>query len=227
MPAPPQRRDWPVRLAAAVLIAVILGPLAWPGYALSYDMVFVPRQRLSWHLIAPVEALPRAVPLDAVVGLANLIVNGAVLQRIALAGLKSAFASLMDKAVGDGGYGKAGELGRRHALPASSHNLVDLAGGGNQDESAPVPAAEEEMLDSHPSPDHVVADPTTVFKDGNGSLGHHRCGGGAGRGCVGLFLCGRGVGHGNAVRGQMEGNKTLDHASVAPASHRRPGTGAV
>jgi aconitate hydratase len=93
-------------------------------------------------------------------------------DRIALAGLKSAFASLMDKAVGDGGYGKAGELGRRHALPASSHNLVDLAGGGNQDESAPVPAAEEEMLDSHPSPDHVVADPTTVFKDGNGSLGH-------------------------------------------------------
>ncbi|MES2369383.1 MAG: aconitate hydratase [Pseudomonadota bacterium] len=93
-------------------------------------------------------------------------------DRIALAGLKSAFASLMDKAVGDGGYGKAGELGRRHALPASSHNLVDLAGGGNQDEIAPVPAAEEEMLDSHPSPDHVVADPTTVFKDGNGSLGH-------------------------------------------------------
>ncbi|WP_018507719.1 aconitate hydratase [Thiobacillus thioparus] len=93
-------------------------------------------------------------------------------DRIALAGLKSAFASLMDKAVGDGGYGKAGELGRRHALPASSHNLVDLAGGGNQDEIAPVPAAEEEMLDSHPSPDHVVADPTTVFKDGNDSLGH-------------------------------------------------------
>ncbi|MBW8365117.1 MAG: aconitate hydratase [Rhizobium sp.] len=93
-------------------------------------------------------------------------------DRIALAGLKSAFSGLMDKAVADGGYGKAGELGQRHALPASSHNPVDLAGGGNQDEPTPVPASEEEMLDSHPSPDHVVADPTTVFKNGNGSLGH-------------------------------------------------------
>lgn len=93
-------------------------------------------------------------------------------DRIALAGLKSAFAGLMDKAVADGGYGKTGELGQRHALPASSHTPVDLAGGGSQDEIAPVPASEEEMLDSHPSPDHVVADPTTVFKNGNGSLGH-------------------------------------------------------
>ena len=93
-------------------------------------------------------------------------------DRIALAGLKSAFAGLMDRAVADGGYGKTGELGQRHALPASSHNPVDLAGGGNQDEPTPIPASEEEMLDSHPSPDHVVADPTTVFKNGNGSLGH-------------------------------------------------------
>ena len=93
-------------------------------------------------------------------------------DRIALARLKSAFAGLMDKAVADGGYGKPGELDQRHALPASSHTPVDLAGGGSQDEIAPVPAAEEEMLDSHPSPDHVVADPTTVFKNGSGSLGH-------------------------------------------------------
>ncbi|MHB1189016.1 aconitate hydratase AcnA [Thiobacillus sp.] len=93
-------------------------------------------------------------------------------DRIALAGLKSAFAGLMDKAVADGGYGKTGALGQRHALPASSHNPVDLAGGGSQDEIAPVPASEEEMLDSHPSPDHIVADPSTVFKNGNGTLGH-------------------------------------------------------
>ena len=87
MPAPRIRCDWPVRLAAAALVAVILGPLAWPGYALSYDMVFVPRQRLSWHLIAPADALPRAVPLDSAVALANLVVPGAVVQRLALAGL--------------------------------------------------------------------------------------------------------------------------------------------
>ena len=93
-------------------------------------------------------------------------------DRIALASLKSAFASLMDKAASDGGYGKAGQLGQRHPLPASSHEVMDLAGGGNQDETAPVPASEEEMLDSHPSPDHVAAAPSTVFGKGNGSLGH-------------------------------------------------------
>jgi aconitate hydratase len=93
-------------------------------------------------------------------------------DRIALANLKSAFAGLMDKAASDGGYGKAGQLGQRHPLPASSHEVMDLAGGGNQDETAPVPASEEEMLDSHPSPDHVAAAPSTVFGDARGSLGH-------------------------------------------------------
>jgi len=93
-------------------------------------------------------------------------------DRIELKTLKSAFAGLMDKAAAEGGYGKAGELGQRHALPASNHDPVDLTGGGSQDEVAPVPASEEEMLDSHPSPDHVVADPASVFRNGNGSLGH-------------------------------------------------------
>ncbi len=93
-------------------------------------------------------------------------------DRIELKGLKSAFAGLMDKAVADGGYGKPGELGQRHALPASTHNPVDLAGGGSQDEAVPVPASEEEMLDSHPSPDHMTADPARVFGNGAGSLGH-------------------------------------------------------
>ena len=93
-------------------------------------------------------------------------------DRIALAGLKSGFASLMDKAASDGGYGKTGEMGKRVPLPASSHAKTDMSGGGSQDEPLPVPAPEEEMLDSHPSPDHIVADPTTVFGNGNGSLGH-------------------------------------------------------
>ena len=55
------------------------------------------------------------------------------------------------------------------------------------------------------------------------SLGRHRHCLGSGRryrrdGCgLGLFLCGHGVGHGSAVRGQMRGDKTLDHASLGPA----------
>ncbi len=93
-------------------------------------------------------------------------------DRIELSALKSGFAGLMDKAAADGGYGKAGELGQRHALPASSREVMDLAGGGSQDEPRPVAAQEEEMLDSHPSPDHIVADPATLFGQGNGSLGH-------------------------------------------------------
>ncbi len=72
------------RVMVVALVAVILGPLAWPGYVLSYDMVFVPTQELSWHLLAPADALPRAVPLDAAVALANLAIPGWLLQRLAL-----------------------------------------------------------------------------------------------------------------------------------------------
>jgi hypothetical protein len=78
-----RRRLVPHAVAAAVT-AVVLAPLALPGYALRYDMVFVPRQPLSWEMIAPADALPRAVPLDALVSLANLAVPGWLLQRIAL-----------------------------------------------------------------------------------------------------------------------------------------------
>ncbi|MET8151929.1 hypothetical protein ACIBSW_02685 [Actinoplanes sp. NPDC049668] len=69
---------------AAAVTAVVLAPLALPGYVLRYDMVFVPRQPLNWEMIAPADSLPRAVPLDALVSLANLAVPGWLLQRIAL-----------------------------------------------------------------------------------------------------------------------------------------------
>jgi hypothetical protein len=70
---------------AAVVTAVVLAPLVLPGYVLSYDMVFVPHQPLTWELIAPSAGLPRAVPQDAVVSLLSLAVPGWVLQRVALA----------------------------------------------------------------------------------------------------------------------------------------------
>ena len=63
----------------------MLAPLAAPGYVLRYDMVFVPRQPLSWELVAPGDALPRAVPLDALVSLATQVVPGWLLQRVVLA----------------------------------------------------------------------------------------------------------------------------------------------
>jgi hypothetical protein len=65
----------------------MLAPLALPGYVLSYDMVFVPHQPLTWELIAPSGGLPRAVPLDAVISLLSVAVPGWLIQRIALVGL--------------------------------------------------------------------------------------------------------------------------------------------
>jgi hypothetical protein len=69
---------------AAAITAVVLAPLVAPGYVLRYDMVFVPRQPLSWDMVAPADSLPRAVPLDALVSLANLAVPGWLLQRLVL-----------------------------------------------------------------------------------------------------------------------------------------------
>ncbi|MDI6102603.1 hypothetical protein QLQ12_28675 [Actinoplanes sp. NEAU-A12] len=66
------------------MTAVVLAPLVLPGYVLRYDMVFVPRQPLNWEMLAPADSLPRAVPVDAVVAAANLVMPGWLLQRIAL-----------------------------------------------------------------------------------------------------------------------------------------------
>jgi hypothetical protein len=70
---------------AAAITLLVLAPLAAPGYVLRYDMVFVAHEPLRWDLVAP-NGLPRAVPLDTVVGLANLLVPGWLLQRVVLAG---------------------------------------------------------------------------------------------------------------------------------------------
>jgi hypothetical protein len=73
---------------AAVLVTVaVLAPLAAPGYVLSYDMVFTPRQPLRWDLIVPSDALPRAVPLDALVSLVTQVLPGWLLQRVVLAAI--------------------------------------------------------------------------------------------------------------------------------------------
>ncbi|WFF07632.1 hypothetical protein O7622_03285 [Micromonospora sp. WMMD1076] len=86
----PAVRRWrealPLYLVAVVVTSLILAPLAAPGYALRYDMVFVPRQPLSWDLVAPAQSLPRAVPMDALVSLVTQLVPGWVVQRVALAG---------------------------------------------------------------------------------------------------------------------------------------------
>ncbi|UMG92147.1 discoidin domain-containing protein [Nocardioides sp. TF02-7] len=74
---------------SALVAAVVLGPLfLGPGFWLVGDMVFVPEQpwKAAWLGLDP--ALPRAVPMDALVSLATQVVPGTWVQRaLLLAGL--------------------------------------------------------------------------------------------------------------------------------------------
>ncbi|MET8123756.1 hypothetical protein [Micromonospora sp. NPDC005189] len=85
-PSRPVRDTLPLYAVAAVVTVLVLAPLAAPGYALLYDMVFVPRQPLSWDLVAPAQSLPRAVPMDALVSLITQLVPGWLVQRLVLGG---------------------------------------------------------------------------------------------------------------------------------------------
>jgi hypothetical protein len=74
---------WPV-VWAVVLSVVCLGPALSPGYILSYDMVFVPRQQFLPATLGLGDALPRAVPADAVVALLTQAIPGQWLQKLIL-----------------------------------------------------------------------------------------------------------------------------------------------
>ena len=65
------RRLW-LPVACAVPALVVVGPALAPGYVLTYDMVFTPRQPLLRSSVGLGSALPRAVPADAVVARADL-----------------------------------------------------------------------------------------------------------------------------------------------------------
>ncbi|MDQ1585924.1 MAG: hypothetical protein QOH80_1289, partial [Actinomycetota bacterium] len=49
------------------LALLMLGPALGPGFALSYDMVFVPDQTLSAASLGASDSPPRAVPVDGVI----------------------------------------------------------------------------------------------------------------------------------------------------------------
>lgn len=80
----------PPRLTGAVLAAwpaLLASVLAWPllsgpGLPLAKDLVFVPDQPLTDSSFGLGDAAPRAVPLDAVVGVLDEVVGGAVLARL-------------------------------------------------------------------------------------------------------------------------------------------------
>lgn len=75
-------------LWSVVLAAVLCAPmLVSGGYGLARDLVFVPHPALGADDIGLGSSLPRAVPLDAVLGLVGSVVDGAVLFRVAVLGV--------------------------------------------------------------------------------------------------------------------------------------------
>ncbi len=83
----PGRSDVVLATWSLLLGVVALAPLVRPGYVLSYDMVAVPDQAVLPSSVGITSAMPRAVPLDAVVAVLDSAVSGAVLQRVALLGV--------------------------------------------------------------------------------------------------------------------------------------------
>jgi len=70
--------------ACALLALVVLAPVLAAGYVLTHDMVFTPRQPLLAESVGLGSALPRAVPVDAVVALFTTVVPGDLLQKALL-----------------------------------------------------------------------------------------------------------------------------------------------
>ncbi|MDQ1656600.1 MAG: hypothetical protein QOD41_1683 [Cryptosporangiaceae bacterium] len=79
-----RRSDWIMAGWCALLTGAILAPALRPGYILAYDMVATPRPPLDWRSMGLGDALPRAVPQDAVVAVVALAIRGDLVQKAAL-----------------------------------------------------------------------------------------------------------------------------------------------
>jgi hypothetical protein len=66
------------------LAVLALGPALAPGFVLTYDMVFTPRQDLTPAALGLGTEMPRAVPADAVVALGTAVLPGDLLQKLVL-----------------------------------------------------------------------------------------------------------------------------------------------
>ena len=71
---------------AAFLALLMLWPVLGVGYVLSYDMVWVPDLVLRSDFLGLGSGLPRAVPSDAVVAIADELLPGMLLQKLVLLG---------------------------------------------------------------------------------------------------------------------------------------------
>ncbi len=76
--------SWVVRLWVGGLTLVVAAPVLAPGYVLSYDAVAVPKQSLLPDSLGLGEALPRAVPAEAVTVALTQLVEGQWVQKALL-----------------------------------------------------------------------------------------------------------------------------------------------
>lgn len=81
-----QWRSWVLPLWSVVLALLLLGPALGRGYALSFDMVWVPDLALRPDFLGVGSGLPRAVPSDAVVAVLDEVLPGMLLQKLVLLG---------------------------------------------------------------------------------------------------------------------------------------------
>ncbi|WP_232675878.1 hypothetical protein [Nocardioides sp. R-C-SC26] len=83
-----RRRPWHADLLVGAVVALaVFGPLLTStGYWLVGDMVFVPRQPWKPEWLGLDGALPRAVPMDALISAATQVLPGWVVQRVLLIG---------------------------------------------------------------------------------------------------------------------------------------------
>ena len=73
---------WPLLLSLVLTLPLVTGG----GYPLARDLVFVPRQPLNDAAVGLTDSAPRAVPLDAILALLSVPLDGAVLARLLVPG---------------------------------------------------------------------------------------------------------------------------------------------
>jgi hypothetical protein len=83
----PEPSPWPARALALVVALLVTGPALAPGFVLLRDMVFVPRQDLDLDALGLGGTVPRAVPVDAAMGLLTAVVPGELVQKAVLLAL--------------------------------------------------------------------------------------------------------------------------------------------
>ncbi|MGY2067503.1 hypothetical protein [Blastococcus sp. SYSU DS0619] len=107
----PDPSPWPARVLAAVVALLVTAPALAPGFVLLRDMVFVPRQDLDLDALGLGGTLPRAVPVDAVMGLLTAVVPGDLVQKAVLVGLVYAAVLGAARLVPAGPDGRRGAAG--------------------------------------------------------------------------------------------------------------------